>query len=250
MLSSLYTKKINKPALSKFSVLNQYDNGIPTLERTLTYYDINSKKGRTLLINKYKEFVLQQYIDSLKKSINTKILLKPPLSPIIKVENLLVHYRGNLNSKITFLEISDFECVMCKEYVPLFDSLFIKYKELVRFGYSHFGSYVSVCAIATECAAKQGKFWEMHDSILYSVEIPDTNDIFRIAHNLNLKMDRFKNDFNNREIADKIEDNFYALESAGVYGTPTIMVNNRLIFNSSSIEEIEKTLQYEIKKNR
>lgn len=63
-------------------------------------------------------------------------------------------------------------------------------------------------------------------------------------------MDRFKNDFNNREIADKIEDNFYALESAGVYGTPTIMVNNRLIFNSSSIEEIEKTLQYEIKKNR
>lgn len=76
LLNSLYTKKINKSALSKFSVLNQYDNGIPTLERTLTYYDINSKKRRTLLINKYKEFVLlQQNVQQNKESSGKCMIL-------------------------------------------------------------------------------------------------------------------------------------------------------------------------------
>ena len=43
-------------------------------------------------------------------------------------------------------------------------------------------------------------------------------------------------------------DNLLKLESAGIYGTPTIMINNQLVFNSTSLDEIEKMLKEEIAK--
>ena len=54
---------------------------------------------------------------------------------------------------------------------------------------------MSISAIASECVANQGKFWEMHDSIFNSLIIPDTTEIFRIAKNLKLNMNDFRNDF-------------------------------------------------------
>ena len=40
---------------------------------------------------------------------------------------------------------------------------------------------------------------------------------------------------------------FSKLNAAGIYGTPTIMINNKLIYNSSSMNDIEKVLIEEIK---
>jgi protein-disulfide isomerase len=107
---------------------------------------------------------------------------------------------------------------------------------------------VSNSAIASECAANQGKFWEMHDSIFSTKVIPDSVVLFRMAKNLKLNMNTFGNDFKNKSISDKIKDNLLRLESVGIYGTPTIMINNHLVFNSSSVNEIEKILKDEIAK--
>jgi protein-disulfide isomerase len=70
--------------------------------------------------------------------------------------------------------------------------------------------------------------------------------MYRIAKNLKLDMNTFGNDYKNKAISEKIMDNLLKLESAGIYGTPTIMINNRLIFNNTSLDEIEKLLKEEI----
>lgn len=242
LLDSLYQNVINSNKFQKYINDNQYDKGIPVLERTLKYYDINLRQGHEVLIKRYKEYLLKYYIDSLKIVNKTRILLEPPVSPNIKIENLLVHYRGNLKSKVTLTVISDFECGMCREYNSVFDSLYFKYNNKVRFGYTNFGSYVTISAIAAESAAKQGKFWEMHDSIFSSSTLPDTTDIFRIAYNLKIKVNEFKIDFYDKNLQTIIENNLYMLRNAGIYATPTIMINNKPIFNSSSITEIEQML--------
>jgi 2-hydroxychromene-2-carboxylate isomerase len=72
--------------------------------------------------------------------------------------------------------------------------------------------------------------------------------LFRIAKNLKLDMNVFTKDFRNNALSVKIKENILKLESAGIYGTPTIMINNRLIFNSTSIYEIENTLKEEMEK--
>lgn len=245
----LYRHKLTDSLRIKFIKLNSYEKGVKALERGLIIYDDKSLKGKELIELRLKSQILKQFIDSLKTVHDIKLFLKAPKPPVIKIKNLMTYYKGNLDAKITFLQISDLECSMCREYAPVFEELYVKYKDKVKFGFTQFGSYMSSSAIAAESAARQGKFWQMHDSIAFSEFLPEVSDINRIAKNIGLDIDRFKKDYESKEIKDNLEHNFETLDAAGIYGTPTIMINNRLIYNSSSINEIEELLIEEIAKS-
>jgi predicted DsbA family dithiol-disulfide isomerase len=134
---------------------------------------------------------------------------------------------------------------MCRKYAPTFNELYKKYKKDVRFAFTQYGSYTSLSARALQSAGNQGKFWEMYDSIAYSKYLPEKEDILKIAQNIQLNLTQFNNEI---EVTKKaLEDNFSKLNAAGIYGTPTIMINNKLIYNSSSMNDIEKVLIEEIK---
>jgi Protein-disulfide isomerase len=242
----VYLNKINPNSLEKFAKANNCAEVIDELRETIVSHKIKSTKGIEILTCRFKDYLLNHFTDSLKRTHQITISLKPPKSPTIKLENLVAHYKGNLKSAVTFLVISDFDCSMCREENPIFEKLYSEYKGKVRFGFTHYSSYVSNSAIASECAARQGKFWEMHDSIFKPKIIPDSVALFRMAKNLQLDMYRFATDYRNKALSENIKANLYKLESAGVYGTPTIMINNRLIFNNTSVEEIEKLLKEEI----
>jgi protein-disulfide isomerase len=62
-------------------------------------------------------------------------------------------------------------------------------------------------------------------------------------------MNKFNNDFFEGKLSPKILKNIHDVKSTGIYGTPTILINNRMIFNSSSVNEIIKILEEEIKRN-
>ena len=248
LTNSLYKNKITSANLDKFAILTNCTERVTELRETLVSHDVKSPKGQEILTARYKQFLMNHLIDSLKQTHQITISLKPPKSPTVKLDNLIVHYKGNLNSTVTFLVISDFDCHMCREHNSFFEKLYSEYKGKVRFGFTHYSSYVSNSAIASECAANQGKFWEMHDSIFSAKLIPDSVALFRIAKNLKLDMNTFGNDFKDKNLSKKIMDNLLKLESAGIYGTPTIMINNQLVFNSTSLNEIEKMLKEEIEK--
>jgi len=248
LLDSIYLAGQKKFPLNKFIEVNQFDKGITTLERSFETYYINTLKGNEILLKRYNDFLLNKYIDSIKVLYNTKILLKPPVSPSISFKNQFVHYKGNLESKTTLLIISDFECGMCRKFNSIFDSLYIKYKDNIKFGFTSFGTYVTLSALAAECAAKQGKFWDMHDSLFFSGRLPDSTDILRIAQNININIEKFNSDFNENALKKDLENNFYNIMNSGIYATPTIIINSKLIFNSSSISEIEQILLQELQR--
>lgn len=248
LTDSLYKNKITSANLVKFAFLTNSTERVTELRETLVSHDMKSTRGQEILTVRYKNYLLNHFVDSLKKTHQITVSLKPPKSPTIKLDNLVAHYKGNLDSPVTFLVISDFDCHMCRESNSFFEKLYSEYKGKVRFGFTHYSSYVSNSAIASECAANQNKFWEMHDSIFSAKQIPDSVALFRMAKNLELDMNTFDNDFKNKALSDKIHDNLLKLESAGIYGTPTIMINNQLVFNSTSLNEIEKMLKDEIAK--
>jgi protein-disulfide isomerase len=79
------------------------------------------------------------------------------------------HQIGAKNGQISFVIYSDFECPFCSKYVPTVDQVIENYGDKVTVVFKHFPlSFHQVAipaAIATECAAEQGKFWEMHDKL-------------------------------------------------------------------------------------
>jgi len=79
------------------------------------------------------------------------------------------HQTGAKNGQISFVIYSDFECPFCSKYVPTVDKVIENYSDKVTVVFKHFPlsfhQMAKPAAVATECAAEQGKFWEMHDKM-------------------------------------------------------------------------------------
>jgi len=244
-LEKYYKKIITKDYINNYKI--KLDK-LPELKRTLKYYDVNTKKGQELLIKGIKKRLLKELIDSLKAIYKPKIYLTPPLPPSISLEQIHTNYRGNLESDITFIEISDLECSKCREYYPIYNRIYNKYKDRVKFGFINYSSYATLSAIALNCAYKQNKFWEMHDSIMQNKHLLDTNEILSIAKNLNMNLKQFKLDLNKPETTQEIEYNSKLIMQYGIYATPTILINGKPVFDSSSETQIEQIVLNEINK--
>jgi protein-disulfide isomerase len=81
-----------------------------------------------------------------------------------------------------------------------------------------------VLAAAAEAAGAQGRFWEMHDSLLEDQGHLDDPHLWDRARVLGLDLDRFEEDRRLPEIAERIDADFRSGIRAGVTTTPTQFV--------------------------
>ena len=191
---------------------------------------------------------VNELLDSLKR--NKKILqyLYPPKSPSIDLNSLHTYYRGNLQSKVSMIIISDFDCDACINAHSLYDSIHQEYKDKVKFGYIHYSTMPTFAQIASDAANKQNKFWEFHDSLYTHKGYIDSIAAFNIAQNMSMDINKFQNDITNNEGKKSIEKTINQLVLLGIYATPTIIINGRLIVNSNSKEEICHLIDEELLK--
>ena len=82
-----------------------------------------------------------------------------------------------------------------------------------------------VLACATEAAALQGRFWEMHDSLLEDQAHLDQPHLWERARTLGLDLERFDRDRRSAEVAERVERDFRSGVRAGVVTTPTQFVD-------------------------
>jgi NhaA family Na+:H+ antiporter len=80
-------------------------------------------------------------------------------------------------------------------------------------------------ALATEAAANQGKFWEMHDWIYDSDEPVTEARVLEQARALGLDMARFTADLESPETRARVEGDLADGRRNGVTGTPTLFVD-------------------------
>lgn len=81
------------------------------------------------------------------------------------------HYRGAKKPKVTVVEYSDLECPFCARFHPTMERIIENYGKEVQWVWRHFPlesihPKARSLAVATECAADQGKFWEFTDAVI------------------------------------------------------------------------------------
>lgn len=246
-MDSYFKEKINPLTIDSLSRIYRLNEPIPKIrENELTYNSNESYEGK--ISNKYvlESCVKKNLIDSLRKKSIINKYLYPPKSPNINIDNELVYYRGNLNSKVTMIIVSDFECDKCIQFHNIYQNIYLKYKEKVRFGYINFSAIPTLSAIACNAANNQGKFWEFHDSLYAHKGFIDSLTVYNIAKKLNLDINDFKRNIESEKNANKINATIQKLVSLGLFATPTVIINNRLIYNSFSSQEFEYLLEKEL----
>lgn len=124
------------------------------------------------------------------------------------------------------LEYADLECPYCARAHLIL-------KELpVRRVFRHFPVVskhprARVLAAAAEAAGLQGRFWEMHDSLLEDQGHLDDPHLWERAGGLGLDLDRFEADRRSDPVAERVERDFRSGIRAGVTTTPTQFVSGR-----------------------
>lgn len=152
------------------------------------------------------------------------------------------HLRGPAEAPVTVVEYGDFECPYCGKAEPVVRELLADFGD-VRYVWRHLPlsdvhPNAELAAEASEAAAAQGAFWEMHDLLLDHQGELLPRDLHAYAQDLDLDPDRFRDDLHHHAHAPRIEEDVDSADISGVTGTPTFFVNERRHDGAYDIETL------------
>lgn len=147
------------------------------------------------------------------------------------------HVKGNPNASFVIIEYSDFQCPACAYYETQVNTLLEAHGDSIAFVYRHFPlkqihRNAAEAARASEAAARQGKFWEMHD-ILFENQaewsgLGNPRSLFgEYALEIGLNQEQFLADIKDPQIAAVVEHHYRSAIQNNFRGTPTFVVNGQ-----------------------
>ena len=142
------------------------------------------------------------------------------------------HVRGPADAPVTLVEYADFECPFCGQAEGVVRELLADYGDDLRYVWRHLPltdvhPHAQLAAEAAEAAAKQGKFWEMHDQLLDHQGQLTAKDVLRYSAEIGLDTAKFTKDMRGRAGAAKIASDVDSADLSAVSGTPTFFINGR-----------------------
>ncbi len=108
-------------------------------------------------------------------------------------------------------------------------------------------------AVAARAAQEQGKFWEYHD-LLYENQRSRNAGAFSddslvgFARESGLDVEQFESSFKGAEYEDVVEQVFREAQDAGIQGTPTFLINDRILVGAQPLEVFEQMIEEELRK--
>ncbi len=149
-------------------------------------------------------------------------------------------YRGVATSSVTVVEFSDFQCPACQSAEATVNDLLAQYGGSVRFEYRHFPltsihRFAFAAAVASECAADQGKFWEYHDKLFREQPNFSKKDLIGYAESLGLDVEPFTACLASDDPAGRVKDDAAEAARRGLQGTPTFFINGQQVGDWSQL---------------
>lgn len=247
-INSYVENKIRLVGLDSLYSIYNIENSNPMFYADKVYYTSeNTFEGNLEKREILKSCIIAELIDSLKTYSSVVSYLYPPKSPIFRLDDLHTYYRGDTSSSVTVSIISDFNCSECISAHKMYSEIYEEYKDRVRFCYINFSAATTLAQLACDAADAQNAFWNYHDSLYSHAGRIDSSTIYRIAQQLNLDLQVFKNDLEDPVRKEKLDESIHSLVAMGLYATPTVVINGRLIVNSNSKTEIVCLIEKELK---
>ena len=152
------------------------------------------------------------------------------------------HARGAEQAPVALEEFADFQCPPCGALHPELKKIEAEYGARLRVIFRHYPlamhRHAQDAARASEAAAAQNRFWEMHDLLFERQrewsEAVDARTLFTAyARTLGLDTERFTRDMDSPEAQARVLADRQRGESVKIAGTPTLFVNGLEISEES-----------------
>lgn len=178
----------------------------------------------------------------------------PPEPPRVKLEAGLAPVKGPKNAPIQIYEFSDFQCPYCSRVNPTMKQIEEAYPGKVAVYWKNyplpFHDKAPLAAEAAMAANEQGKFWPMHDKLFANQGALDRASLEKYAQELQLDMNKFKAALDSGKFKDLVKKDTDQGSSAGVSGTPSFVINGKLVVGAQPFEEFKKVIDEELAKKK
>lgn len=161
--------------------------------------------------------------------------LGPPLELLRPVDPERDHIRGRVDAPYTLIEYGDFECPFCSKATGSIREVREFFGDDLRYVFRHLPiqrehPQAFQAALASEAAAEQGKFWEMHDLLFAHSDALEPDQLRGYAEELGLDLDAFDEALRTRTHAARVNDDLIDAETSELAGTPAFYIGEeRLI---------------------
>jgi NhaA family Na+:H+ antiporter len=141
------------------------------------------------------------------------------------------HVRGvQTEDAIVVVGYQDFLCPYCRRLRQNYGRLRQAVGDRLVYAFRHFPNERAhpgalLAARAAEAAARQDRFFEMHDRLFDRDPPFGTPELVALARELELDVDRFVRDLDDPDLLSRIEDDLSDGRKNGVTGTPTLFVD-------------------------
>lgn len=163
------------------------------------------------------------------------------------------HVRGDLKkADVVIIEYSDFECPFCSRHHPTMEQVVEEYGDQVAWVYRHFPlsfhPQAVPSALASECAAEQGKFWEFADELILNQASLSDSYYKTLAGELGLNKNKFNDCLDTKKYQAVVDEHTASGAAAGVSGTPATFINGQLISGAVPFASLKTVIDAELAK--
>jgi len=185
--------------------------------------------------------------NKLRTSAKLKIYLKEPEPPVMNIGLGTGPSRGEVNSPVTVVEFTDFQCSACGGMYPVVEEILKSYGPRVHFVMRNFplttlhpNAYNA--ALAAQAAKSQGKFWEYIDLLFKNQGTLDRDSLKKYASQVGLDRKQFDADFDAAKYDPVVRRDIEDGEEYGVEATPTFFING-LVLTEYSAEGLRAAIE-------
>jgi Na+/H+ antiporter NhaA len=158
------------------------------------------------------------------------------------------HIRGPNDAAVTLLEYGDYECPYCGQAEGIIRELLLSFGDDLRYVWRHLPlndvhPHAQMAAEAAEAAGAQGRFWDMHDTLIAHQDALRAVDLVGYAEELGLDVERFWDELRRRVHAPRVAEDVASADASGVSGTPTFFINSRRHYGPYDLETLTEAVQ-------
>lgn len=165
------------------------------------------------------------------------------------------HRQGSLNARVVLVEYGDYQCPECSELYASIQAIQRQLgatlfgRDSLCFIFRHFPQpqihfQAQKAAAATEAAAAQGQFWQMHEMLLKHQQELGDGYLAEYADRLGLDVTQFIRDIAQKVYVDHINQDIAGGMDSGVVSTPALFINGVRYVNALEFEPLLAALAH------
>jgi len=158
---------------------------------------------------------------------------------------------GPADAWLTAVEFGDFQCPYCVRVQPTLDEIRARYGDDLRIVWKNlpldFHDRAMPAAIAAVCAAQFGEFWSMYEAIYDFAALSDAalHEFAALLISTDL-LPAWEACLSTQAPRDRIAADKALAAEAGIRGTPTLVINGRIVVGAASFDEYRAVFDREL----